>query len=364
MTRLPRTLLLSLSLLLFAFAAAEPAAAGKRFHHGVGVSSFPSQAQFHQARGGGAKIMRGVFYWGSVEPSPGARNWNGLDAVVTRAARSGVRLLPVLYGVPPWLVGGSGSGPAQRVPPMFSNYARLRWGLFVRDLANRYGRGGTFWAAHPQLAYSPIRQWQLWNEVNLEAFWGSRPKPGVYAKLVKLTHRFLRAGDRKAKVVLAGLIPYKTRGRGNMSGDRYLRKLLKRKWVRKRFNIAAVHPYGRSPKLVMKGIRRIRKALNESGARKRKIWATEFGWSVGGAGWGSSPVKASSTAQAKRLKKSFKRMRKGRKRYGLKAAFYFSFQDFNPPGVDYWSSRMGLFDLSGRARPAWFAFAHAAGGVP
>ncbi len=359
-----RTALLCVSMLLIGVAAAEPASAKKSFHYGVGAAPFPSAAQFHKARAGGVGIVRGVFYWGAVEPSPGTRDWTATDAVVTRAAASGVRLLPVLFGVPPWLVRGSGSGPAMAVPPIHTADARSRWGAFVRDLAGRYGRQGTFWAAHPELPYSPIRQWQVWNEVNLEGFWGSRPSPGGYAKLLRLTHRSLRAGDRKAKVVLAGLIPYKTLGPGNMGGARYLRKLLKRRGVKKRVNIVGVHPYGRSPKLVLKGIRTIRKALNRSGARKKKIWVTEFGWSVGGERWGSSPVKATPRSQARRLKKSLRRMRKGRKRLGLKAAFYFSFQDFDPPGVDYWAARMGLFDLAGQPRPAWYAFARTAGGVP
>src|SRR5688572_16096159 len=93
-------------------ADAQAAKAKKLF--GVADVGYPSEAQMHRIRAGGVQSLRIQLYWGHIEPTPGARQWAELDAIVADAARAQVTLVPFLFGTPPWL----SSDPA--VPPAYS----------------------------------------------------------------------------------------------------------------------------------------------------------------------------------------------------------------------------------------------------
>jgi len=350
--------------------APSAGAAGKRL---VGINGVPAPTDAQMARlaAGGTDTIRISVGWRQIEPLPGFRNWVHLDSVVAGATGAGMEVLPVLFHSPKWVSGNNGA-----VPPIYSDTARTAWSAFVADLVARYGTNGTFWAAHPELPRRPFRYYQVWNEVNLRAFWGGRPNPRGYAELVGLTSRALSA-DPDAKLLLAGLIPYKTAGPGSVAGTSYLKRLLKFRALRRHVDAVAVHPYGRNPRVVIKGIERIRDVLSpprtkKSGKRIRRpgwvrklpILVTEFGWSTGGELWNISPVQADPGEQARWLKRSYKQMRKNAKRLRLRRALYFNFQDFDPEGTDYWSARMGLFDLAGNPKPAWFSYVESGGGTP
>ena len=81
---------------------------------------------------------------------------------------------------------------------------RRAWVGFIEALVHRYGPGGGFWQAHPDLPGSPIRSWQIWNEPNFFYF-ASDPDPDRYARLVEISHRALAAADPGAKLILGGM---------------------------------------------------------------------------------------------------------------------------------------------------------------
>ena len=355
---------------LFLCVAPSAEAAGKRL---VGVNGVPAPNAVGMARlaAGGTDTIRISVGWRQIEPLPGFRDWVHLDSVVAGATGAGMEVLPVLTHSPKWV---SGNNPA--APPIYSGTARAAWSAFITDLVARYGTNGTFWAAHPELPRRPFRYYQVWNEVNLRAFWGGRPNPRGYAELVGLTSRALSA-DPDAKLLLAGLIPYRTASAGSVDGTTYLKRLLKFRALRRHVDAVAVHPYGRVPRVVIKGIERIREVLSPTRTkkpgkrirrprwvRKLPIFVTEFGWATGGELWNISPVRADPGEQARWVKRSYKLMRKNAKRLRLRRALYFNVQDFDAEGTDYWSARMGLFDLAGNPKPAWFAYVRRAGGTP
>ncbi len=368
--RRSRTAIAALAAALFLCVAPSAEAAGKRL---VGVNGVPapSDAQMARLAAGGTDTIRISVGWRQIEPLPGFRNWVHLDSVVAGAVGAGMEVLPVLFHSPKWVSGNNGA-----VPPIYSDTGRTAWSAFVADLVARYGTNGTFWAAHPELPRRPFRHYQVWNEVNLRAFWGSRPNPRGYAELVKLTSRALSA-DPEAKLLLAGLIPFKTVGAGSVAGTSYLERLLKFRNLRSHVDAVAVHPYGRLPRVVIKGIERIHDVLDpprttKSGKRTRRagwsrklpIFVTEFGWATGGELWDISPVQADLGQQARWVQRTYKLMRRNAKRLRLRRALYFTHTDFDAEGTDYWSARMGLFDLSGNPKPAWFAYAESGGGTP
>ena len=296
---------------------------------------------------GGVRTLRTQIYWGNIEPLPGRRDWDQSDQLVSDAARSGVELLPVLWGVPRWI----SDQPA--TPPIYSDSHRTAWTAFVRDLVARYGPSGSFWSLHPELPYSPITSIQVWNEVNLAFYWGGRPNARQYTELLRLANRALP--DRGVDLIAAGVIPYKTIGVGSVPGDRYLRRLFRVKGARKLIDAVAVHPYGDSTRAVLVGIRRTRTALQSAGVR-RPIWVTEFGWSTSGDNWRATPLRATLSQQARRVGKTYKAMRREAKQLGIRRAFYFSLKDTPLPSSNSWILYMGLFTADGNPKPAWFAY--------
>ncbi len=196
--------------------AGQADAAGPTKLFGVVGFGNPTASEFQRLARGGVRTVRINAYWGSVEPSPGVRDWTAMDAVVSDAAAAGIELHPFLFSTPPW-ASSNPAGPPSVSPPLQSSQARAGWAAFVRDLAGRYGATGSFWLAHPSLPRLPIRYWQLWNEVNLSYYWGSQPSAAGYADLLRLTVPALREGDPSAKLVSAGLIPFKSAAAGTVS---------------------------------------------------------------------------------------------------------------------------------------------------
>lgn len=349
----------AVALALLAASSPVAEAAPKRFF-GVSASPDYSTLSLQRLADGGVTSVRTGFVWALVEPTQGTRDWRQLDSVVSNAATAGIQLMPFVYGSPQWVTSN------RFRPPVYgSGEARAGWRSFLHDLAARYGRSGTFWTLNPHVPQRPIVHWQIWNEVNLSFYWGGRPDPKRYAALLRLSRRGLRSGDPKARIVTAGLLPYRSRGRGNLHSGKYLRRLLRARGAKKLFDVVAIHPYGSSPKLVLKRMIESRQTLNRLRLGKKPLWATEFGWATGGDNFNSSPVRATPPQQARRLSKTYKLLGKQARRLRLRRAFYFNAQDTKVPGpsVD-WSARMGMFDVNGTPKPAWFAYAKRAGGTP
>jgi hypothetical protein len=135
-------------------------------------------------------------------------------------------------------------------------------------LVTRYGRNGSLWAEHPEVAPHPVRSWQIWNEPNLTRYWNVAPWAPSYVALVKRADRALKAADPHAKTVLAGL--------PNESWKAI--KALYAAGVRGHYDILALHPYTGLPRNVMRIIRIVRAQLRKRGDAKVPIWITELSW--------------------------------------------------------------------------------------
>jgi hypothetical protein len=167
------------------------------------------------------------------------------------AAQDGVRLMPLLntYGELP------------QDPTAFAQFAA--------DMAARYGPGGTFWTAHPELdpSFAP-QAFELLNEPDWFLGW----YPDRYARLVKASVSAARAVNPQARflVYVAGLVKS-----SKYTGVR---------WVNEMF--AAVpdlagyidaldgHPYNG-----LKLVQDARNAMIAHGATG-DLWITELGWST------------------------------------------------------------------------------------
>jgi hypothetical protein len=289
--------------------------------------------------------------WSAVEPLPGQRAWRQYDDLIEGLARNGITPLPVLYGSPSFAAEQSNDPPIS--PISASAFAR-----FVTDAVRRYGRGGTFWQLHPELPYTPVVTWQVWNEPNFAAYWNGRPNPRQYVAMVRSVRAAIHAADRRGHVMLAGL----PESRGGMSIARFLRGIYALRGSRALFDVVALNPYARDARGVTAAVQRVHAVMAAGGDARKSIWLTELGWATGGP---PSPFRTSLSGQAARLVQSYRAVLALHPRYHVDAVVWFAWRD-RPLGAgehDWWAPHAGLFSLAGKAKPAWRAFTRLTGGL-
>lgn len=151
--------------------------------------------------------------WAAVEPlapenGVHSYRWGLTDEEVSAMARHRIRPQPTLTQTPDWdAVQGNWvdlqcAKSSSRSPVNPEPYSR-----FVRAFATRYGRGGSFWAAHPGLPYLPVLRYEIWNEANLKGGWCPRPQPWLYADMFVGASQAIRNVDSDALVYTGGVAP-------------------------------------------------------------------------------------------------------------------------------------------------------------
>ena len=261
----------------------------------AGTASAPLlDMQLGAIEAGGLSFVRTNFDWRLVEPRPAEHgrarfDFRSTDAWVDALARHHLRWYMVAIGVPTprWA-----ARPATyavcgyRAPPS-------RPGPFVglvRALAERYGRGGSFWGEHPELPAEPVKDFEIWNEPNFGSFWCPRPQPARYAVMLRRSVRALHAADPSARVVLGGLAGFRRSGHapGGSSelspGDFLTAALRAQPSLRRRVDVVGVHSYERDPLQVLRDVRADRRALRAVGMGSVPMSLNETGWYTAGIG--------------------------------------------------------------------------------
>ena len=168
--------------------------------HQVWVSQADSYATFASARSRGVEWVREDFLWSLVEPQPGSYSWSRTDALMASASLAGVNVLGILDYSAPWASSDPTGGRDTKYPPR-SNHEYARYAAAV---VSRYGPGGSFWAARPDLAPRPLTAVQIWNEPWGYWFWKPNPSPAAYATLARTAIGAIRAANPLIKVLIAG----------------------------------------------------------------------------------------------------------------------------------------------------------------
>ena len=338
------------ALALICVVGATPAdAAPRRSFYGIQDWSAPSQQDFKRLRKARVGTLRTNLTWSEVEPVRGMRNWAPFDLLMRRAARARITVAPTLIGSP------SFAARRPQYPPVRRKKGYSAWLRFVRDAVNRYGRGGRFWKQNRGLPRRPVKAWMVWNEPNFPVYWFNKPRPREYVRFLRKTRRRIKKADRRAKIVLAGLPETKN----GMPMRRFLRRVYRVRWARKQFDVVAIHPYARNHRGVVGAVRRARRVMRRSRDRRTPIWVTEVGWATGGkVSRPTRKFKTSRRGQAKRLRKTFRRVTRLRRKLRVGMIVWFSLRDRAPaPGEpNWWAIHTGLFTRDGDPKPAWRAF--------
>jgi hypothetical protein len=262
--------------------------------------------EFDVMQANGVESVRIVVYWADLQPaapgSPVPDGWSSgrggvpthfaeTDRLIEQAARHGMSVLPVVLRSPSW---DSENPELLTAPPKRDQpYAD-----FLGTLIDRYGPRGSFWDEHPGVPRRPQRDWQIWNEPNIDRYWGS-PKPFAahYARLLRTARRTIKAADPGARVVLTGFAndSWRPLARAYRAG------------IRGQFDVAAVHPFSARPRFVLKIVRLNREVMARYGDARRRIAISELTWpSAKGKTKNTVGWETTEAGQADRLRYAFR----------------------------------------------------------
>jgi polysaccharide biosynthesis protein PslG len=362
-----RRLISSIAVCAALCATLVPATAGARVHSsklfGLASATYfedpPSASEFATMHATGVRTFRTQLYWRGIEPNPGQFNFVSSDAVVGAAASAGVHILPYLAGSPDWVTGCTGGQIVCDATPPRSPAELAAWRAFITTVVGRYGPGGTYWNGPYQLQFpghpaAPIKDWQVWNEPNLQRFYRPRPKARSYVKLLKVAAKAIRGRDHRAQIVLAGLAPGLKGSNKAILMPRFLRSLYGVRGAKRYFDAVAIHPYAPNLSQLATNLNGARRIINQGGDRRAPIWLTEVGWGSGPAHAGD-PHSKGLQGQANLVGKSFRLFERRHKRWRLGKVFYFSWTD-TPNGGSSWYANAGLLYANLSPKPAWGTF--------
>jgi hypothetical protein len=236
-----------------------------------GITHAPGDVQDSQwdlMASSGVESVRTVFSWAAAQPDGrgSAINFEATDPVVRRAALRNIAVLPVVIYSPSWARAYRGrftSPPKQR-----SDYV-----TYLAALVERYGPEGTFWTDNPELPKLPLREWQIWNEPHLPAYWDA-PENGAYGYarayplLLRASYNIIKTLDPGAKVVMAGIT--------QRAWEEI--ELLYQRGVKRYFDIAALQIFPQTVKRAVKATKFFRDAMRRRGDGRKPIYLTEITW--------------------------------------------------------------------------------------
>jgi hypothetical protein len=273
----------------------------------------------------GVEAVRVAIYWSDLQPTRGVPiDWTATDRIFATAATNGLRVLPVVLRAPAWArarPSDTASPPREDAP----------YAAFLTALVGRYGPQGSFWAARPDLPRSPQRQWQVWNEPNIDTYWSSpRPFAARYVRLLKASYRALKAADPGCEVVLAGFANFSWRA----LADAY------RAGARRWFDVAAVHPFSGRLGNVLKIIGLNRAAMARAGDRRKGLIVSELTWpSAKGRTRNTIGFETTEAGQAARLRNAYAALLRIRRSARIRQVFWYTWlsPDRDSPNSFSWS---------------------------
>jgi hypothetical protein len=292
-------------------------------------------AQWDLMASSGVETVRTVFDW--AEAQPGGRgtpiDFGRTDGVVQRAAMRNLEVLPIVFYAPRWARAYRGrfTSPPKR---------RADYVTYLASLVERYGPEGTFWSEHPELPKRPVREWQIWNEPHLPAYWDAPEKgPYGYARnyplLLRASHNIVKSLDPGAKIVMAGLT--------QRAWEEI--EVLYRRGIKGYFDVAALQIFPQTVKRAVKATRFFRDAMKKRGDGRKPIYLTEITWPASKGRTAGIKYQSQETPRgmASKLSGMYSAMAARRRALGLGRVFWYT-----------WSSPYGrggsIFNYAGLQR--------------
>ncbi len=217
----------------------------------------------------GQAIVREHFRWNHLEPEDDAWDFARVQTQVDMAQENNVRLIPQVGYDVDWAE--TGEGDSSLIPE--------EYGEFTRKVAEKY--------------CDVIKDYELWNEPNIDVFWEPEPNPQHYGLLVKEGYTNIKAVCPDAQVSIGGLASYSL---DDHFYERwwFLKELIvEHPDIGDYFDVLALHPYScmmsyppeydelngeyqAEGQVLM--IEMAREMLAGIGKEDAPIWFTEVGW--------------------------------------------------------------------------------------
>ncbi len=270
-----------------------------------------------RARVGGADVIRYVIPWARVERRQGVYDWSVEDGTYNLALKAGLRPVIVLFTSPCWAHESLKCDTTYRAvrpdPDHVADFAR-----FARAAVERYPQAAAF---------------EVWNESNMERYWGPSPSPVPYVKMLAAVHQDVAPLGKHPPILYNGLSP-------KPHWQRYMKLSLINRHAGKYVDGVGIHPYVGSGgvKAVRKKVEDAERIISKAHA-PTKTWITEIGWSTAG----DIDNGVSATAQAARIDKLLQIAPK----LGLKGVIIHRLQDIS--GESAWETGAGV--LNGESQP-------------
>ncbi len=223
----------------------------------------------------GIGVLRMDAPWASAEPTapaagqPATYTWTGLDATATALAQQGIRWYPILDAPPTW-DSPVPSGSVWGVPDTagFAAYAEA--------FAARYGAGGSFWAANPQLPQLPVQDLEIWNEENNPTFWPGGADPAQFFTLYSAARQAIHAVQPNAMVVFGGLLDCGTDAIG------WVQTLVREvPGAFSQIDAVGYHPYLHAVSQIESRVAQLRALMDANGGASVPIEINEFDSNIG-----------------------------------------------------------------------------------
>jgi len=379
--------------------------------------ALPSTSDLDLMPGAGIDGMRTMLHWAGIERSPGEYDWSTPDAIIRETTNRGIEPFVFLYGTPEWATQQDGRGCEGGECTVFapkSKATRDAFGRFAAAAAARYGPGGDFWEApvdppaqtsgadtaiaadgpdsaggcpipilctpepppnpppppppvDPPLPTeppcgctepSPIRVWQIWNEMNTPKYFAPKVNVGRYASLLESAADGIRSVDPGAEIVLGGMWgPHSARDVVMPTND-YLKRLYAQ-GAEDDFDSIAIHPYGNNSEASLAQLRSARRTVRQAGDPKAGMWVTEVGWA--GRGPADNPYVKGLIGQARVLTRALTAFKRKARSFNLHGVFWYSWRDKRGgDAICDWCGHAGLRTKKGEPKPAWRAFVRVA----
>jgi hypothetical protein len=311
----------------------------------------------------GVQSIRVAFSWAAAQPyassaavpaadSPKFTEVGGVptdfaatDAIVAAAAARRLSILPTVLYAPSWAAHRNTSpngGIAQ--PRSDGAYA-----AYLTALIGRYGPRGSFWAQNPSVPRMPIREWQIWNEPDVTAYWNA-PFAPTYVGLLRAAHAAIKRADPGAKVVLGALTGYAWSG---------LRQIYRVRGAGRLFDIVSVDAYTKQPANIIRFLQFMRRVMNQHGDRTKPLLATELSWpSSVGQGQVNYDFDTTAAGQARNLAQLLPLLGRNRAALRLAGFDWYTWLGYESRGAsDFsFSGLLKLKDGVVTAKPALAAF--------
>ncbi len=237
------------------------------------------QPQLSAIGSGGLQLARLDARWSNVEPNPPSRgihsyDWSDYDPIVAALAAHGIRWYPIVGYSTGWAGVIPGDSNSVVAPAHVLDFA-----AYAAALARRYGRGGSFWRAHPSLPQLPVEAYEIWNEENSTAF--MRPQtsaPEAYADLYLAARAAIRSADPHATVVVGGL----ALGNPGVTDEiQFIQRMYAhRPDLAGNVDAVGLHPYQSTLAYTYMRLARFRQGLDQLAGASVPIEITEIGWST------------------------------------------------------------------------------------